>query len=137
MFQSPFSFDGRVRRTEYGISFIICCIFRAFILAGESNDDSASWMFLAYIPLLWFMYAQGAKRCHDLGRSGFWQLIPFFLIWLIFVDGDPGENQYGINPKGMTYGEGYADVKENPTVFPYNGIVESELHTGHINLNKK
>ena len=55
---------------------------------------------LVYIPLLWFLYAQGAKRCHDLGNSGWWQIIPFYIFWLLFQDGQTGVNKYGNNPKG-------------------------------------
>lgn len=31
MFRNPFSFKGRIRRTEYGISFIIISIINGFI----------------------------------------------------------------------------------------------------------
>ena len=55
---------------------------------------------LMIIPLLWFAYAQGAKRCHDMGRSGWWQLIPFYVFVMLFVEGDHRENEYGPSPKG-------------------------------------
>jgi len=35
-----------------------------------------------------------------MGNSGWWQLIPFYAIIMIFQDGQPGTNQYGENPKG-------------------------------------
>lgn len=96
MFQATFSFDGRIRRTEYGISLIVY-LAAYFILIGLSK--SASLFGLAYIPLLWFLWAQGAKRCHDRGNSGWYQIIPFYVFWLLFADGDLGENEFGSSPK--------------------------------------
>jgi len=54
---------------------------------------------LVFIPLLWFLWAQGSKRSHDLGHSGWFQLIPFYILWLIFVKGDDGINVYGLSPR--------------------------------------
>ncbi|MDO9154512.1 MAG: GYF domain-containing protein [Paludibacter sp.] len=99
MFSSPFSFDGRIRRTEYGISFIICVVVAVFVNALVKTGEFPI-VGLAYIPMYWFLFAQGAKREHDLGYSGWWQLIPFRPLWLIFLKGEHGENKYGLNPKG-------------------------------------
>ena len=48
----------------------------------------------------WFMTAQGAKRCHDRNNSGWYQFIPLYGLWMLFADGDVGENDYGPDPKG-------------------------------------
>jgi len=53
------------------------------------------------IPGFWFMWAQGAKRCHDRGNSGWFQLIPFYRLWMMFAESDYGPNEYGENPKGQ------------------------------------
>jgi uncharacterized membrane protein YhaH (DUF805 family) len=107
MFKTPFSFEGRIRRTEYGISLIVYVIFAVFLnvlpSAMESGSGAASItsivLLVLLIPMLWLLYAQGAKRCHDLGRSGWWQLIPFYVFVLLFTDGVEGSNEYGPNPK--------------------------------------
>jgi uncharacterized membrane protein YhaH (DUF805 family) len=102
MFEAPFSFDGRIRRTEYGITIIINGVVM-MVLSGimaASNGDAA-FLLLAYIPMLWFGWAQGAKRCHDLGNNGWWQIIPFYGFWLLFQEGELGQNEYGGNPKGI------------------------------------
>jgi len=104
MFKNPFSFDGRIRRSEYGISLILYFIAYAIVLAIVSSagrDGGAAIVYLFFIPMLWFMFAQGAKRCHDVGNSGWWQLIPFYMLWLIFEEGQPLVNPYGQNPKGI------------------------------------
>jgi hypothetical protein len=54
---------------------------------------------------MWFILAQGAKRCHDTSDTGGYQLIPFHIFWLLFVDGEPGNNKYGPNPKGVSIDE--------------------------------
>lgn len=99
MFETPFSFDGRIRRTEYGLSFILYVIIATFVSAILESGE-APIIGLAYIPMLWFLFAQGAKRCHDVGNNGLWQIIPFYIFWLLFQDGQPGSNEYGNNPKG-------------------------------------
>tara|TARA_B110000240_G_C13337466_1_gene383993 strand:- start:197 stop:772 length:576 start_codon:yes stop_codon:yes gene_type:complete len=99
MFASPFSFDGRIRRTEFGISMIIYFILYTFLTIILATGK-APIIGLIIIPILWFISAQGAKRCHDLGNSGWWQIIPFYGFWMLFQNGQPGINLYGQNPKG-------------------------------------
>ena len=55
---------------------------------------------ILFIPLIWVLWAQGAKRCHDIGKSDWWQFVPFFVLWMLFKDGDVGSNEYGEDPKG-------------------------------------
>lgn len=98
MFKNIFSFDGRIRRTEYGISFIIYIIVY-FIIRAMSPNDEPTIYWVGYIPLLWFIWSQGAKRCHDLSNNGWWQIIPFYFLWLLFDNSHRGTNQYGPNPK--------------------------------------
>jgi len=95
-FKAPFSFDGRIRRMEYGISFILYLFIYSSIFTSLRNNSFAS---LLYIPLIWFILAQGAKRCHDRGNSGWYQIIPFYILWMIFAEGDFNENEYGQSPK--------------------------------------
>lgn len=101
MFKNPFSFDGRIRRTEYGLSAIFYAIAATILNAIIATNSEAVILGVAYIPMLWFIWAQGAKRCHDVGNNGWWQIIPFYALWLLFQDGDTGQNKYGENPKGI------------------------------------
>ncbi|MBM3402096.1 MAG: DUF805 domain-containing protein [Bacteroidetes bacterium] len=96
MFRAPFSFNGRIRRMEYGISIIIYLIAYSLIVGMSLS----SVIFLvAFVPLIWFLWAQGAKRCHDRGNSGWYQIIPFYALWMLFAEGDKNENEYGNSPK--------------------------------------
>lgn len=100
MFAAPFSFDGRIRRKEYGISLIIFYFLYVAIAGVALKSRSSSSVFgLAYIPLIWFAIAQGAKRCHDRNNSGWYQLIPFYGLWMLFADGDAQTNNFGNSPK--------------------------------------
>lgn len=100
------SFDGRINRQTFWIAFGL------FVAVGVVG-------YIIALPLgIWFVYivglaliypqlAVGAKRFHDMGKSGWYQaigLIPFvggliLLVWLGVVEGDPGENMYGA-PQG-------------------------------------
>lgn len=100
MFSNPFSFEGRIRRLEYGISNIIYGIIALVIEQIVENNNGMEWLYIAYIPMMWFIIAQNAKRCHDRGNSGWFQLIPLYGIWLLFAEGEAGSNRFGRNPKG-------------------------------------
>ncbi|MFZ3383605.1 MAG: DUF805 domain-containing protein [Candidatus Methanoperedens sp.] len=101
MFQQPFSFDGRIRRSEYGISLIIYTVIYEIIKSIGSTGNDAEVVYIAYIPVIWFLLAQGSKRCHDRGNSGWYQVIPLYVLWMLFEDSEKGTNQYGQNPKGI------------------------------------
>ena len=123
MFKSPFSFDGRIRRTEFGVSLIIYTVAYGIVAAiGASAGREGAGIVLIFIfPMLWFLWAQGAKRCHDLGNSGWWQLIPFYSLWLLFQDGQAGANQYGENPKGIQNVGGYSSESPSGGAGGYQG----------------
>lgn len=108
MFNHPFSFKGRIRRTEYGLSCIIFIVIYSCsrILVLVSGDTTSLIMFvLIGIAINWFLFAQGAKRCHDVGVSGWFQLIPFFGLYLLFADGEMRRNKYGDNPKKQVFSD--------------------------------
>ena len=97
MFAAPFSFDGRIRRTEYGLSFIL--FWFSFSFFGSKTVEIGTIGTLYLIAVLWFIIAQGAKRCHDRGNSGLHQIIPFYTLWMIFAEGEKKSNDYGPPPK--------------------------------------
>lgn len=104
MFQNVFSTEGRIRRTEFALSILIHvgAVFFTVFLAVITKID----FFFIITALVWFAgiifrVIQGAKRCHDIGVSGWFQFIPFFIIAMAFVDSNRGSNKYGDNPKGI------------------------------------
>lgn len=98
MFKNIFSFEGRIRRTEYGLSLLFHWIFSAIVNSIVATTDTRGLLIL-YIPSLWFLWSQGAKRCHDLSKNGWWQIVPFYVFWLLFEEGFNGINEYGESPK--------------------------------------
>ena len=141
MLKEPFSFDGRIRRTEYGISFIIYVVIITIInllvasdSRGSDNSGGAVIALIFFIPILWFLWAQGAKRCHDLGNSGWWQLIPFYVFWLIFADGELGSNKYGDNPKGLQNNNQQVNFNQSTPTNPGAGY-QGGYSGGHNNPN--
>ncbi|MEJ2884357.1 DUF805 domain-containing protein [Pedobacter sp. GR22-6] len=128
MFKNPFSFEGRIRRLEYGLSYLIYVSLCGFIsimvtmLGAPASGTATIISLVLYIPAFWFMLAQGAKRCHDRGNSGIWQIIPFYQLWMFFADGEIGGNEYGLNPKHLVYeyfpeeqGKGDEDLQPSDT----------------------
>lgn len=103
MFKRVFSFKGRIRRTEFGLSYIIFFVwYLIFASVTEMNDPNpvlALFIILSIVPAYWFLWAQGAKRCHDRGNSGWYQIIPFYGLVMLFGGSDDGINEYGTNPK--------------------------------------
>lgn len=104
LFANPFSFSGRIRRLEFGLSYIIYML--CMIVTYAFEEYSPIWGLLI-IPLVWFWFAQLCKRFHDRNESGLhilFLIIPLYNLYVIlmqfFADGDPYENDYGQDPKG-------------------------------------
>lgn len=94
-------FNGRARRAEYWyfvlfnviISFILGIIDGAIGLLQFGVSDIYSLGVL--IPSI----AVGVRRMHDVGKSGWYLLIPIYNIILAATEGEPNTNEYGPDPK--------------------------------------
>jgi uncharacterized membrane protein YhaH (DUF805 family) len=94
-------FTGRARRKEYWM-FVLIYIIINIVLAVLVLDIISMLVGLAMIvPSI----SVGARRLHDTGRSGWWQLIYLvpligFIVMIVFLVQDSHEtNDYGVNPK--------------------------------------
>ncbi|MGJ4953987.1 DUF805 domain-containing protein [Bradyrhizobium sp. HKCCYLS20291] len=71
-----FSFDGRISRSAYWLGLILplALAFLGMVAAVPplAFNDAVLGLFLL---ALWPALAIGAKRCHDRGRSGWYQLV--------------------------------------------------------------
>ena len=106
MFKSVFSFEGRIRRTEYGLTRIFAFLV-IFLIAALAESKGAEPFGLLMLLPIYIIISQGAKRCHDLGNSGWFMLIPFYGLIMLFGSGDYGPNEYGDNPKGEGNDDSY------------------------------
>lgn len=110
-------FQGRSRRKEYWMFFLFNTIinFLLIVLHMALMEDVTFYqrgfaMFPIYsiYSLAVFLPVLGVsiRRLHDIGKGGWWVLLNFipvigniWFIVLMCMDGSPGENEYGPNPK--------------------------------------
>lgn len=100
MFSKPFSFKGRISKLEFILSFFVSFLYYIIPLRLDQMKlltETTAGIFL--IPIPFFMIAQATKRCHDSGKSGWSQLIPFIGINILFDKGQEEKNKYGESPK--------------------------------------
>lgn len=104
-------FNGRARRREYWMftifSIILGFLFGFVASATEAFGFGKDLIGPAHIAYGIAMFVPGAavgvRRMHDIGRSGWWLLIPLVSFVFLCMDSQPGENKYGLNPKyGLT-----------------------------------
>lgn len=113
-------FTGRARRKEFWMFallniLITICFYVCSLMGAVMGEDGAFIILIAYILLtLWNLaalipgIAVTVRRLHDIGKSGWFYLLHLIpcgigsLILLVFMckDSQPGDNQYGPNPKG-------------------------------------
>ena len=105
------NFEGRARRREYWM-FFLCNIVIGF-LCFVLDMGLAMTIGIAGLNLIYMLaviipgIAVTIRRLHDTGRSGWWILLGLVpvagLVLLVFMlmDSQPGDNQWGRNPKGI------------------------------------
>lgn len=93
-------FDGRARRKEYWM-FTLCNYIVSMIL-GVIGGLVFNFDFLGTIYSLAVLlptFGVTIRRMHDVGKSGWYCLIPFYNLVLCCTEGDHGPNEYGDDPK--------------------------------------
>jgi uncharacterized membrane protein YhaH (DUF805 family) len=116
------TFSGRSRRKEYWMFFLFVVLISIALsivdvvigtYSEAANVGLLSGIFSLATVIPWL--ALTARRLHDIGKSGWMQLlyiIPIvgFILWIIWSvkDSDPEPNKYGPNPKleSSPYGSG-------------------------------
>ena len=109
------NFSGRARRKEYWFFVLFNFLMYIGIVLlelGISNLNlgfstiipmdgggqgvlNAAYLIAIIIPSL----SVRVRRMHDVGKSGWFILIPFYNLILAFTNGTKGDNKYGADPK--------------------------------------
>ena len=98
------TFSGRARRKEYWMFSLFYIIFYIILAV---IDGVLGTMFLSIIfslALLIPSISIAARRLHDTGRTGWWQLIVLIpligvIVLIVFLaQGSGDENKYGVSP---------------------------------------
>jgi uncharacterized membrane protein YhaH (DUF805 family) len=101
-------FSTRSRRMEYWMFLLMNCVV-SIVLTVVGSLLGLRWISYVYSIFLFVpVLAVSVRRLHDTGRSGWWLLLTFVPIlgWLVLLffyvqDSQPGDNEYGPNPKAV------------------------------------
>lgn len=110
--------DGRARRMEYWMFTLLDTLFAILIfvigtMVGSMMSGPGELSFLGYWLVLAYMFlllmpklSVTVRRLHDTGRSALWLLVgllplvgSLIILVLMALEGEPGENEFGPNPK--------------------------------------
>ena len=93
-------FTGRARRSEYWYFALFSTIISFSLSFAELTLEvpyiSTFYSFAVMLPSI----AVGVRRMHDVGKSGWYLLIPIYNLILAVTPGVIGANEYGEDPKG-------------------------------------
>lgn len=112
-FSKAYSFNGRIRRLEFGVSiimFLFIWLLHGYVILRITNNElnkptkfDGALILTSFILQIWFLLSQSVKRAHDLNESGWRIFNPLFWYNLFFKKGSAYKNNYGSNPKKLTY----------------------------------
>ena len=107
-------FTGRSRRSEYWFFMLFVCLIGVALFAAgmyvtkaTGGPPTLAEYLLDFFSLLIFLpsLVVSVRRLHDIGMNGWWvllNLVPLgglVLLVLLCQDSQPGDNNYGPNPK--------------------------------------
>ena len=105
-------FGGRARRKEYWMFVLFNLIFAIVasaldtVILGVAFDGFGPLYVVYTLAVLVPGLAVSVRRLHDVGKSGWYLLVnlipiagPIWYLVLVCTDSQPGDNQYGSNPK--------------------------------------
>jgi uncharacterized membrane protein YhaH (DUF805 family) len=98
--------SGRMSRRSYWMWSVAVLVFLATVPSAIVDAGMRLLALPLYLLGFWLLICLMAKRCHDIGRSGWWLLllvVPLLgVLWVFavlgFRRGERGDNQYGSDP---------------------------------------
>jgi uncharacterized membrane protein YhaH (DUF805 family) len=97
--QNYANFNGRARRAEYWYFVLFNVIASAIVGFIGGLMDFQLLGNIYSLAVLLPSIAVAVRRMHDVGKSGWFILIPIYNFILAVTAGDSGENEYGPDPK--------------------------------------
>lgn len=108
-------FDGRARRMEYWMFVLINCLIVVVLSVVDTvvgvfslGNSVGALTGLYWLVVLVPSVAVTVRRLHDTDRSGWWALLALLpvlgtIVLFVFcvLDGTPGPNRFGENPKAV------------------------------------
>ncbi len=97
-----FVFSGRARRSEYWYFVLVALILQYGLMGlGFALEIPALLLASTGVSLVLLIpnISVGVRRMHDVGKSGWFLLIPIYNLILACTDSEPGTNRFGPNPK--------------------------------------
>jgi uncharacterized membrane protein YhaH (DUF805 family) len=96
--QNYATFKGRASRSEYWY-FVLFNVIFSIVLGFVSGIVDLPILYTIYsLALLIPSIAVAVRRMHDVGKSGWFVLIPIYDLILACTQGVKGENEYGTEP---------------------------------------
>ncbi len=99
------TFAGRASRSEFWwfYLFTVLMSWGSMVVGTVVFGEAGGGVFANLVSLAFFLplLTVGARRLHDKGRTGWWQLLPFTIIGIIVLivwwasEGDDETNDYG------------------------------------------
>jgi len=143
-----FNTKGRISRNAYllrlllvlGIYLLSCLL----VYTEVYKEDNSFHEYILPGLLVVFLLIQGAKRMHDVDRTGWAFLIPVYNVYLSLLAGTPGNNSFGVDPtppKTSEYFDDLGSFQKNSSgslgeVAPFEQSTSSQLGS-RLNLPVK
>jgi uncharacterized membrane protein YhaH (DUF805 family) len=94
-FKKYATFSGRASRSEFWFFYLFYIIVYIVGSIVGAAVGSSMLVYLFIVPLWLPQWAAGIRRMHDVGRSGWFMLVPIYNIILACTASNPGTNKYG------------------------------------------
>jgi len=91
------TFSGRASRSEYWYFYLFYVIVYVVGLFVSLSLGNSNIVYIFAIPFWLPLFAASIRRMHDVGKSGWFILIPIYNLILACTPGTPGPNSYGSN----------------------------------------
>lgn len=102
-FCTTYTSNGRASRSEYWWSFLFCFVLILGVSAIFGEDGVVTKIISLILKLMGLLI--GWRRIHDIGKSGWWFLVPIYNIWLLVQPSQLQENKFGAVPNTTPSGK--------------------------------